>query len=234
MSTVTDRDRPDTQEMVVIHRIFRRGFGTVAGLARRVPPEDGKWAIAVAGHVEFLLNSLHHHHSAEDQYLWPRLLERTEPDALLIGRMEDQHKLVAGHIDHLRRILPAWRAEPGSPEVADTLGELNRALTAHLEEEEREILPLISSHITAAEWQQMGDASFAKFTNAEKLVALGQMLDVATPDEAATFLGKLPVPVRLLWRITGRRRYAGYMSAVTGPQSVIAAVPDRPKQTGSL
>jgi hypothetical protein len=37
-----------------------------------------------------------------------------------------------------------------------------------------------------------GEAAFAKFSNDEKVIALGQVLDVATPNEAGTFLAKLP------------------------------------------
>jgi hypothetical protein len=170
----------------------------------------------VAAHAEFLLNGLHYHHTTEDEYLWPRLLERTQPDAVLVDRMEDQHKVVAGHVEQVRRLLPGWRLAPSGLDLADALDELTSALAEHLDEEEAEILPLVRVHITAGEWQQMADASFAKFTNPEKLIALGQMLDVASPDEAASFLAKLPLPIRLMWRIAGRRRYANYMNAVTG------------------
>lgn len=216
MSTRAVEDQPDTEEMVVIHRIFRHGFATVADLARGVPEGDTGRAAALARHVEFLLDALHHHHSTEDDHLWPRLLERAEPDAVLIGRMEEQHQVVAGHIEHLRRALATWRTAPAGPVLADTLDELNRALTAHFDEEEKEVLPLVRAHITSAEWQELGEAAFEKFTDDEKLIALGQMLDVATPAEAAKLFGTLPLPVRLMWRIVGRRRYGRYMRAVTG------------------
>lgn len=216
MSTRAVVNRPDTQEMVVIHRIFRKGFAQTSVLARRVPPRDKAWAAAVTTHVEFLLNGLHHHHSTEDEHLWPRLLERTQPDALLIDRMEDQHKVVAGHVEHVRELLAGWRVAPSGSELPEALDELRLALGQHLDEEEAEVLPLIREHISAVEWQELGDASFAKFTNSEKLIALGQMLDVASPEEAAGFFGKLPLPIRLMWRVVGRRRYDNYMKAVTG------------------
>jgi deazaflavin-dependent oxidoreductase (nitroreductase family) len=86
----------------------------------------------------------------------------------------------------------------------------------HLDDEESEILPLVSIHITVAEWQEIGERSFAKFSNAEKLTALGLMLDVATPEEAASFLAGLPRPIRLLWRVVGRRRYVRQLGRVEG------------------
>ena len=215
MSTTAVQEGPNTQEMVVIHRIFRRGFATLADLARRVPAHDTAWAEAVAAHAEFLLGGLHHHHSAEDEHLWPLLLDRTQPDALLVARMEDQHAVIAEHVARIRRLLPGWRAVPSGSELAAELDELGVALAQHLDEEEAEILPLCRAHITAAEWQHIGDAAFAGFSNEEKLIALGQMLDVASPEEAAGFLATLPLPVRLMWRLAGRRRYARYMAAVT-------------------
>ena len=40
MSGTAVQEGPNTQEMVVIHRIFRRGFSSLADLARRVPAHD--------------------------------------------------------------------------------------------------------------------------------------------------------------------------------------------------
>jgi hemerythrin-like domain-containing protein len=201
--------------MVVIHRIFRRGFAQLADLARRVPAHDTAWAGAVAAHAEFLLDGLHHHHTAEDEHLWPLLLDRTRPDALLVARMEDQHAVVAQHVARVRQLLPGWRAAPSGAELAVGFDELGVALAQHLDEEEAEILPLVRAYVTVAEWQDIGDAAFAKFSNGEKLIALGQMLDVASPEEATGFLAKLPLPIRLMWRLAGRRRYARYMETVS-------------------
>ena len=39
MSATAVQEVPNTQEMVVIHRIFRRGFAPLADLARRVPAQ---------------------------------------------------------------------------------------------------------------------------------------------------------------------------------------------------
>ena len=115
----------------------------------------------------------------------------------------------------IRQLVPGWRAAPSRSGLADALDELGVALAQHLDEEEAEILPLVRAHITAAEWQELGDAAFAKFSNEEKLIALGQMLDVASPEEAAGFLATLPLPIRLMWRLAGRRRYARYMFTVS-------------------
>ncbi|GAA4558329.1 hemerythrin domain-containing protein [Planotetraspora kaengkrachanensis] len=222
MSTTHTPQAPDvanTQEMVVIHRIFRRGFPQLADLIRRTAPGDVRRAAPIGEHAEFVLDGLHNHHATEDENIWPRLLERVAPGADLIGRMEAQHHVVAEHIEQARLLLPKWKAAPDAAsgaELADTLHRLGEALGRHLDEEEAEILPLIRTHITGAEWREFGKRAFDKFPDSAKLIALGQMLEVADPREAAMFFGTLPVPVRLIWRLAGRRRYARYIRRVRG------------------
>lgn len=206
-------ERPDTGEMVVIHRIFRQGFPMLSDAARHLRSGDTAGTTAVATHVEFMLNALHHHHAAEDEHLWPRLAERTETVGL-VGRMAEQHSELAEQIDAVHRFLPRLGTGAGGTELADSLTALSDALTPHLDEEEAEILPLVRLHISAPEWQESGDAAFDGFTNDEKLLALGLLLDVASPDEAASFLRRLPWPVRLLWRVRGHRLYARHMNAL--------------------
>ena len=47
---------PNTHEMVVIHRIFRREFPLLAGAVRRTPNGDARRAAPIAGHIEFCLD----------------------------------------------------------------------------------------------------------------------------------------------------------------------------------
>src|SRR4029077_3852334 len=101
--------QPNTHEMVVIHRIFRREFPLLAGVVRRTSTGDARRAAPIAGHIEFCLTSLHHHHSAEDEYLWPKLLERARPHADLVHRMEAQHQAVAACSEQTRRLAGRWQ-----------------------------------------------------------------------------------------------------------------------------
>ena len=111
-----DYSPPRTEEMAVIHRIFRRGFPMVADLVRRTPPGATARAETIARHLDFLLTGLHHHHSGEDEHIWPRLLERAAPQAELIGRMEKQHEVLAELSAAVRTALTAWRHRPADSE----------------------------------------------------------------------------------------------------------------------
>ena len=206
-----------TEEMAVIHRIYRRGFQMVADLVRRTAASETASSEPVAAHLEFLLNSLHYHHSGEDKNIWPRLLERAAPQAELINRMERQHEVVDERSEQVRTLLEHWRrGTVDGTELAAALDEYIQVLVEHLDDEEAHVVPLIRAHITPGEWEQFGRETFKKFTNPEKLIATGVLEDIATPEEAIWFLGELPLLIKLMWRFAGRRRYDRYMVRVRG------------------
>ena len=206
-----------TEEMAVIHRIFRQGFPMIAQLVREVPSGDTSRAEQVAAHLDFLLNGLHNHHTGEDENIWPRLLDRAAPEADLINRMEQQHERVAELSKQLRTQLVTWRRSAVDGEtLATTLDAFTASLVEHLDDEEAYVVPLMRSHITAEEWTRLGQETFEKFTNDEKLIATGALEEVTTPEEAAWFTGDLPLPIKLMWRFVGRRKYAAYMRSVRG------------------
>ena len=204
-------------EMALIHKIFRRAFPMTAELVRNAPEGDTARAETIAAHIDFQLTGLHHHHTGEDVHVWPRLLERAAPKAELVERMEAQHAAVALRTAVVRELLDAWRRTgTGGEALAAALDEFTAALVEHLDEEEARVVPLIRAHITVPEWELLGQETFGKFTNQEKLIATGELEASVTPEEAAAFLGALPAPVRLMWRFVGRRRYRAYMAGVEG------------------
>ncbi|MPZ14859.1 MAG: hemerythrin domain-containing protein [Chloroflexi bacterium] len=221
----TTAAHPALWDMALIHRIFRSSFTELARLVTEVQASDAARVSAVADHLGFTLAGLTAHHTTEDDLVWPVLLERARPSAALVERMEEQHHGLHTGIEEVRRLTDVWRADP-SPDVA---GELSTAitgmfgkLTTHLDEEERDVVPLIAEHLSVAEWHHFGKTAFDKFTPAQRFTAMGQMLEVASPAEAAAMLAPLPAPIKVLWRLVGRRRYRQYAEAFRGTPAAAA------------
>jgi hemerythrin-like domain-containing protein len=211
----------DTWEMVVIHRLFRREFGLAPGLIRRVADGDRQRSAVVADHLEFLTDGLHHHHATEDELLWPMLLERVgELDGELVRRMEAQHETVGALVARAGELFPTWRANASATtgeELANVFEKLSVALNEHLSDEENEILPLCSTHLTQAEWDALGErGSEGMPKGARVFVVLGGILAGATPTERARFLAKLPVPARVMWRVFGKGVYRREVARIHG------------------
>ena len=67
---------PDTAVMVAVHTFFRREVRLAGDAVRAVPVGDVRRARRVARHLRTVTEHLHHHHTAEDQLMWPLLLQR--------------------------------------------------------------------------------------------------------------------------------------------------------------
>ncbi|MET7423105.1 hemerythrin domain-containing protein [Dactylosporangium sp. NPDC005555] len=213
----TTVERPWVQEMIVVHRVFRRESRLLPELVRGVRPGDVERARFLAGMVREYDKGLHSHHTTEDALLWPKLLARVDLDADLVLRMEQQHDVVAKGLHTVMGRLATWERDASASArdgLAEAMDEHRRDLLVHLDEEERSVLPLVSEHITVAEWAELGETGRSHTPKDKLLFMLGALLEEATPDETARFLSHLPVPARILWRTVGRRQYAKQMRKV--------------------
>ncbi|MEU4421396.1 hemerythrin domain-containing protein [Actinoplanes sp. NPDC024001] len=211
MTTIDTTEPVDTWEMVLVHRVFRREFRLLPGLVRAVAPGDTARAGAIADHLSNLAGALHHHHTAEDELLWPQLLNRAGMHADLIHRMEAQHDRLHEPLARIGELNPRWRATAAAAdrdELAEVIAQASVALDEHLADEEAEILPLVSRYLTHAEWDALGKRGQESIPkNKLALVFLGSIFEEATPEEKKRFLAQLPPPIRLVWRLFGDRVY---------------------------
>jgi hypothetical protein len=56
-------------------------------------------------------------------------------------------------------------------------------------------------------WRRAAQRGFAAMPKRRALVFLGHILESASPAERSRFLHRVPPPVRLLYRLTGRRTF---------------------------
>ena len=218
-TTDTTTARPRIEEMYVVHRVFRRELTLLPRLVRAVREGDTDRAALVGGHLRLVLDGLHLHHTGEDEVLWPRLLERAAPSAELVHTMQTQHDLVDRHLDRLDPLLDEWMRSAAvvrGEQVARITDDLRESLLEHLDLEEREILPLISEHITVAEWALLGEHGRGSMPAKLLPLLFGSIMEDADPEERAMMLEPLPAPVRLLMRTWGARRYTRYIRRVRG------------------
>ncbi|MCW2779189.1 MAG: hemerythrin cation-binding protein [Frankiales bacterium] len=194
----------DTHDMVLVHRVFRRELALLPQLVRSAPDP-----VRLRAHGEELLGFLHHHHSGEDDLVWPRLRTRVLLQQELVDRMEAQHERVAALSEQAELGFAAWGGDAGRGEaLAQVLEQLHAAVVEHLDEEEREVLPLVAGCFTQAEWDELGERGLAAIAPRRRLVTLAHILEDADDAERAAFLTRVPAPVRLLYRLLGRRQHA--------------------------
>jgi hemerythrin-like domain-containing protein len=213
-------DPADTRDMVTVHRFLRREFRLLPGLVAGVAGGDVRRAAVVTDHLDFMATFLHHHHTAEDDVLWPVLLERV-PDELapLVELMEAQHHRVDELLQEIGALAPAWRASAQVTErdrLARLLQELYAALHEHMAAEETRILPLTTACMTNAEYKRVGEAASAHHQRKDLPLLFAMIEHEADPAVIAEIKEKAPRLLRLVVPPLARRAFRRHNLALYG------------------
>jgi hemerythrin-like domain-containing protein len=205
----------DALDMTLVHRVFRREFDDIPRLIAAVPIGDTGGAKVVAAHLNFMVDALHHHHAAEDELAWPVLIARAPMRGDEIARMGEQHEGIAAAINRVQADLSAWTKTVDRSTRDELLGsvtELANRVVQHLDDEERNAVPVIEEHMTQSEWQAAIKRGAAFLSSHPRLgiVLGGLVLDYASPDEGRKFLAGVPMPQRLLVKLLSPRMTATY------------------------
>ncbi len=198
-------------EMRVLHNAFFWGYQQAPGLVRSVAPADTKRSGVVGQWLADLDATLHVHHEGEDQLLWDKLSTRAPACALHVEQMRAQHSQVAELLAVSGPLLAEWTtsADPQQREqLAVAYERMLAVLLVHLRWEVVEMVPVAEKVVTQREWSELGKHGVGAVPKSRLLPQLGLLLACSSPADRAYFFASLPVPVKVLWRLTGRRQFA--------------------------
>jgi hypothetical protein len=194
----------NTDQLVIIHRAFRRESYRLVDLVAAVEPGDTARARALAGRVRGYQARLRHHQHGKDELLWPPLLARLDRAADLVLRARAGHDRIAATLSEIDAALPAWQATAGPDDrdrLVASLAQHRALLASHLADEDTELLPLAGHHLPQHEWQ----ALYRHILRHRPLSAhLSALLRDTTRAERALLLAALPRGARLAWHLIGR------------------------------
>ncbi|MFD4991251.1 hemerythrin domain-containing protein [Cellulosimicrobium cellulans] len=225
----------DTSGMFLVHRIFRWLYRELPELVREVRPGDTGRSAVVGRYAHLDFFALHMHHETEDMVLWDRLEMRAPACALHVEQMRAQHAEVAVRLARIELQLEPWVAT-ADPRLRDAfaadLDGLRELLSAHLGQEEGDILPVAGEVMSQQEWDFMEEHTRATLLAHRKelgkdVMALQLGLLVASVPEAERedwFRANVPAPVRVLYLLLLKRRYDGAMRELYPDRPVPAMV----------
>ncbi|MDA8437159.1 MAG: hemerythrin domain-containing protein [Actinomycetales bacterium] len=207
----------DVRDMAIVHSTFRSAYDESARLVRANPTPSAERVTFLADHIDFGVGMLHHHHESEDALLYPLLVARVPEQAANTERVEHEHQLVAGAIDAVSTACATWRRQP-SAETGEALAvaliALNDTLQGHLDDEEREIVPLAAVTLTQEEWDALGAHSRAQIPRNKMPIAFGMLLEPLGEADRAHMKSQLPAPVRLLYGVLIQRPWTKYATTL--------------------
>ena len=187
--------------LLLAHRAMVRDLDRVAELGAREAGRrlDRRRAAAVADYVSDLCDSIHHHHSAEDEVLWP-VLERSAGAHVDLTELTDDHAVLDPKLARIREGAASLKASGLFPaRLAADLADLRDTLREHIEDEERTIVPLIRRYVSVADWNEV-EAKIRK-RGAKMSFEVPRILAVTTDRELAELRAEGGIPVAVLLKV---------------------------------
>lgn len=194
--------RPDTLGMRLAHRAMLRDARRLTELAETLASgatsADRARGAAIGRYVADYCDSVHHHHSVEDDVLWPVLAASAGPHVDL-AELSDDHAALDPLLDRIRAGAAAFGARPADEDAATALAvdlaELRDTLDEHIADEEASVLPAIEEHMSVGDWAAV-EARIRK--RATLSFEVPRVVGVVTAQERATLLAEGGLAVRLM------------------------------------
>lgn len=148
----TEPDQPaDTRMMRIVHQAIQRDLERAHAALTSVPAPPQRQQDAIARHLTWMMTFVRAHHYSEDEGLYPLVRARSARAAALLDTMRTDHEAIAASIVDVETAAEAFGyGDRGHhlDELVRSVDQLAVVLLPHLQREENETMPLVSSVIT--------------------------------------------------------------------------------------
>lgn len=213
-------ETPDLTSWLLIHQAMRQTSDRLAVALADLDEGDRDRARALARWFRGFDGELHHHHSVEDDIVFPALAARVpsyQPDCG--DEIEADHQRLDELLCELRSSLAAMadRGEWGLPlgRARAASSELAELLQRHLELEDRDVLPVVQRHFTKAEFDAMHEQASKSLSLGQARFTVPWIMCEIDADQRARLWAEAPLVLRLVHRAS-RRGYARLAAAALG------------------
>ncbi len=185
-------ERAELIGFVLTHSLLRNELPRLAAALAGGPmtPEE---EVVVEDQLRVVTDHLLRHHQEEDEFHWPLLVSRAPGATRLLALLEAEHTEMDPLVELVRdRGL-------SRKDRALAMSRLCELVLAHLEVEDRSVVPLLAVHVTAEEQRGSMERSRAKIPPADELRVLAMMLAAADEGERVRMLAPLPDFVVTAW-----------------------------------
>ncbi|WP_188316395.1 hemerythrin domain-containing protein [Solihabitans fulvus] len=191
----------DLAKFLLAHQGFRRQAARLRDLLASPEELTGERLAALTRHWTKYLCVLEHHHTTEDEKIWPLLRAAAPEAAAALDELEAEHAELDRLIDASAAALVRLADDPyHRPAAAALFGEFADLVDRHLDHEEKHAVPLLLTALTRDEWLAIETANAASL-RAHDLVpfVLPWSLEDAPPAVVDAFLSSSPPELRTVY-----------------------------------
>lgn len=212
-------DAPDLTSYRAVHDAMRRSNERLVRAVGATVSGDVNRLVALAHWFDGYRSEICNHHDGEDHIVFPALARKAPGFEEYRPALARDHERLDVVLDDLAASLAGWAMDASSRDLQarslDLAVELHDLLDAHLDVEDREILPMVECFMTAAEYAAVNDEIVRSLGLGQALFTIPWFAEAVDPDVARRLMAEAPLMPRVLHRAT-RRRYARLLHAAFG------------------
>jgi len=174
------------------HAGMRAECARIAAAARQTT--DRERVALLEEQLGLVLDVTHHHHTAEDELLWPMLLERAPEHRDDLQRLIDEHAAIEP------ALAAAGDASVPLRDRADALDALHALVNEHLDDEEKVAVPLMLRHLSEKENDALGKRALGDIGARRMPVVFGWFASGCDEQLRRAAVNDVPLVPRLLFR----------------------------------
>jgi hypothetical protein len=201
--------RPDVNDMVAVHGVFRDTLGAAPALIDGASDGEAARVALIANYYDNILHFLEVHHESEEQLVFPLLRERCPGDGPLVDRLEAEHVDAIALLQRAQGAVTAWEGgdRDAAPAARDALESLRSQLVGHLDLEEASMLPLCAAYLSPEEWGAIPGHGLAGYRGDKVWLILGLIRERMNDVQRAAMLEHMPPPARDMWTGFGEQAF---------------------------
>ncbi|MFB7057432.1 hemerythrin domain-containing protein [Streptomyces vinaceus] len=155
MTTSIPMTHDDLTYFLQAHGRFREDTGEFRRVLHSPDQISEERAIALVAYWDNVMELLEHHHTVEDDVIWPTLRTKTSAADASLTLLESQHDGLDSRAAQVRSALVMLAGAPGPADrerAAHAAEEFHREIGTHLDQEESSVIPVMLASFSKADW----------------------------------------------------------------------------------
>jgi hemerythrin-like domain-containing protein len=202
MTATATKSGVDLATYHAIHTCLREAGFRLAASAARLDPHDHRTVRALTRYWDGYTGEVNDHHTVEDDIFFPALVEKAPMAGDFLERIHADHHLLDELGDAGSAAITDIAAGGDPARAVDVLGHLATHMAAHLDFEDRDVLPLFPRYFDGEEYGALEEqASKILGISRQALFTVPFIGWFITPEERKHLLGGAPLAFRVLYHV---------------------------------
>jgi hemerythrin-like domain-containing protein len=196
-----------------IHKAMRQDALKLEAATERLLEMSADEVQKLAKWFEFFWEMVETHHVIEDDDMFPKISVRDTAFQPNSTQLTQDHRQLHDLVDEIQRTLASFPTQSGQQRLSSAYWckkmatDFRHNLSDHLDREEASVVPSVAKYFSLAEQVKMTNETLKLMPTKHLSLLVPWIFSALTEAEIKTALSEAPLPIRVMYRLSWRRKY---------------------------